>query len=243
MAFAKNRPVNGSVLYDDDGNLIGVFLDGSIYRLETRTRLSDGTLDNDLVTDENGVNRVQVQGFGESRVESVVVADYYKAAIPGTAVLDLLAIDLDNNADAGPYKHDYTGTGIKLRGLSAQIVKETVKDPWNVKFGVITAITASDADITWFQIGALHATDSSRATERFDPGIFPLELDMTSTLAKVAAGQKSVGDTTIHTAMTLVDVGGNSVTPAVGDIVLRVTPEGLSNDTAIINYAFWYVAE
>ena len=54
-----------TVLYDSTGNPVGVVLDGSVYRLETRTRLSDGTNYQDLIQDnENGgVWRAQTEAL------------------------------------------------------------------------------------------------------------------------------------------------------------------------------------
>jgi len=247
MAYDDNQPIFQGIIYDLNGNAVGVRLDGAVYRIETFSRLTDGTLDAELVTDENGVNRLRVETQGEGRFEGLVVVDYYVAAA-ASAVNDYMLIDLDNSGGspgtpgAGPYKHDETGTGIKLRGMSAKLVKGKVKDTWNMYFGVITAVDGTDADISWFEIGAVHASDTARTAERIDPTMFPLELDMTSTLAKVAAGFQSVADTTIHTGMTLDDIAGNTITPAVGDIVLRVNREG-GDGTALIHYTLWYIAE
>jgi len=54
-----------TVLYDASGNPIGVVLDGSVYRLETRTRLSDGTNYQDFIqdTDNGNVWRAQTEAL------------------------------------------------------------------------------------------------------------------------------------------------------------------------------------
>jgi len=63
----KAVPADGwpLVLYDASGNPVGVVQDGSLYRLETRTRLSDGTNYQDFIEDiDNGnVWRAQTESL------------------------------------------------------------------------------------------------------------------------------------------------------------------------------------
>lgn len=230
MAFQKNQPIRSVVIYDQDGN-------------EMRS------------IDENGVDRIPVESFSDARLPDLVIADVYKgpAVIDGTAIADFIAIDLSNNGGnpgtpgAGPYKHDEAGAGIKIRGLSAQLIKTDVKDPYNVKFGVLTRVGVSDVDIVWFTIGHIHGSDTDRTTERIDPVVFPLELDLTvvaNDLPKIAGGQLQT-DATLDNTTVLKDLGDNDTLIAEGDVILRVEPEspGGTTDTATVSYQFWYVAE
>jgi hypothetical protein len=59
-------------------------------------------------------------------------------------------------------------------------------------------------------------------------------------LRNIAAGFTVLDDATINTGATLADVAGVSVTPAVGDLILRVSRTGTGQ--ALIHYGLWYRA-
>lgn len=62
MSFIEDRPICQEILYDKDGNPVGVILDGSIYRLQAESKVAKGTSDLvhlDAIDTETGRGRLK----------------------------------------------------------------------------------------------------------------------------------------------------------------------------------------
>jgi hypothetical protein len=141
-------------------------------------------------------------------VQSAIVADEY-----------VLMVDLDNAGSQWP--HSQNGS-INVDSISAKAVFATVPGDATLRFGVITRIDGSNADLNYLQTYTLQTqgNDGQYIFHNFQPSCLPF---------KQAAG-KSVGALTndsesnvsaVNTATTLLSPGG-SVAPGVGDIILKL---------------------
>jgi len=206
MAF--NPSLQGSVLYDADGNPVAVTLDGSIYRLSTLGHADEIARDD------------------------IVGVDYLKDPISATTYL--LTIDLDN--PGASYKHA-SGSGILIYGGSATLLKSSTGAEWRVLSGVITAIDGTQASVVWLEMFSVHVEDTGRSFGRHEAKPFPIPMDLTTPLSKIAA--KAQVTTDVNTGVTLEDVNGDSRTPAVGDLISKV--EKLSGSgSALLHQSIWY---
>ena len=143
-------------------------------------------------------------------VQSAIVANQY-----------ILLVDLDNAG--GQWPHSQNGS-INVDSISAKAVFSgaTLPGDATLRFGVITRIDGTDADVNYLQTYMLQTqgNDGQYIFHNFQPSCLPF---------KQAAG-KSVGALTndfetnvvaVNTATALTSPGG-SVAPGVGDIILKL---------------------
>lgn len=178
-------------------------------------------------------------GPGPSR--PIYVVDFFVDPV-AQAQTDFLLIDLDNGG--GSYRHQADGLKLVLHDVSSHLIKSKAGDVWDAVVGVILRISGTDADIAFFQFGAIHNTDQSDFTTRNINDLYKLELDLAvlgGQLRNVAAGMVELADTTVNTATPIDDVSGTPVVPAVGDLILRVNRTGTGE--ALVHYAIWYRVE
>jgi len=196
--------------------------------------------------DENGdFPNVALTTDGRLRVSTAaadeVGVDFYKAGI-GAGPTWYILIDLDNST--GDYPHTYAaGEGIQVRGYNTHMIKSTNNAQWDVLFGVILAINGTQATIAYFAFATVHITDTTNLSV-FQQGTFTGDLlDLTvsgGTISNVVAGLKQT-TTSVNTGTPLTDAAGNSVTPAVGDVVYRVERTGGSVSTLTLHTTMTYL--
>jgi len=234
----------GSItLVKPDGTVITVIQDDATNeRLATAAVLYDK--DGNPVQLTNPLPVVVTEGV---QAAAVVVADFHRDPITVGAgsKKDYIALDLDNQSGGGPYKHDETGQGLKIVGLRAGLRKSRITDQWDARFGVVLRIDGANADIAWLQDGYLKLRDTLLHEQRSDMARPNFVLDLTvesNVLVDVAPSFITLNDATINTGVNLDDVAGNSIAPAVGDVLLRV--DHISGDgEALLHYQFSYFAE
>lgn len=175
----------------------------------------------------DGTNTLAVNGDGSINVSvsggvSPFFLDFRAAAV--TAKTYYVVLDRDNSST--DYKHT-SGTTVKLYALEAQAYKSKNVDQWDVELGVIRTISGANANIAWLVPGTMYIHDSGTfqeyRTREFDE---PLDVTISAgDFTKIAAGHVET-TTDITTASTIADVKGTLITPAIGDIVMRINPNG-----------------
>jgi len=202
-----------AILYDASGNAVGVVQDGSVFRLQVDDSVSELARD-------------------------IVGADNYREGIANSQYS--LAVDLDNAGGAGPYKHTLTG-GLQLYAVSATLIKSQIGAEWNAIAGVVLEIDDTEATIAWLEFLSIHAEDTSTNVSSRARETFPVPIDLTvdsGALPQIATGYTETV-TAVNTSTTLLDIGGNARTPAVGDLVTRVEKVSGSG-TATLHVSLWY---
>ena len=150
--------------------------------------------------------------------DKLVTANYAKEAVVATTYYIL--VDLDGV----PYPHDETGARLIMAGAASQGFKSNVGAKWAVQIGVIMTIDGTDAKIAWLPIASLTLRDTSRFSGGQHLPLFPDYVDLAQAagvFTKIASNLYESGVTAVNTGITLEDALGNSVTPAVGDMLLR----------------------
>lgn len=187
------------IIFDQDGNPVDVIQDvDGYYRIAVDSRISS----NPFSLDRDKVVIVNIGREGET----------------DTVYYDL--IDLD-----GPdYKHT-PGSAAKVIGIAGKGLKTNSGSQWAIQLAVILRIDGTDADLGILPGGSISLRDTSifGASESFI--IFPAFLDLEVSggdFVKIANGFQELGVTDINTGTTIEDALGNNVTPAVGDVLLRV---------------------
>ncbi len=185
-------------------------------------------------------NIVEVDSDPLSRVSPrLVVSSYHAAALAATSYI--LMIDLDNVG--GDYKH-VGSSSLKITQIAGSIVKSSIGAQWRSVVGVIVAIDGTAATIHWLEAATLFALDTS-TVEQHKAAVLPALLDLAVSgggLVAYAGGFIEAGLTDVNTGATLDNVVGNARTPAVGDMVLRVTQDS-GGGTAELGYSVRYLVD
>lgn len=213
-----DHAVANQILYNKDGDAVGVIDDAGTKRLQVEAKLIDDT---------------------EDDRQKVVHVDFRKEGIAASTYF--LLIDLDGAS----YKHDLARAFLKVGSIVSQATKDKSGAKWRTRVGLILRIDGTDADIGWVSVGLLDLRDSSRFTQdKSETGIFPLLLDLQHAAGaydKIASAPET-GIAAVNTGVTLEDAFGANVTPAVGDLVLYV--EQISGTGVCeANYNVGYFAE
>jgi len=178
----------------------------------------------------------------QDKLKKVVSVEFQKTEISATNNY-FVAIDLDNSDD--DYRHEYVEDGyVKLVGTSGILIKSKNSDIWTSVFGCVLSINATEATIGYLQLGALYAADTNQFIDRYALQTFPVELDLSildNVYEKVTVSQTEV-TSDINTSTTLKDAVGNDVTPAVGDMIVKVNKTAGSG-VATVHYSLWYYVE
>jgi hypothetical protein len=204
----------------------------------------DGTQVATIIPSGGGVFRLQVESIIDQRSTELDWADWARQGIPnGTSYF--IGIDLDNGGVS--YKHTYAADQwIWLSNTSGFLTKEKNADEWEAVFGVILSITTTAATVAWLSSGLLYARDTGKFDSQIlnDKFLSPMSLEVESgDLKLVAVSSIETGVTAINTLTTLKDVKDVSVTPAVGDVVVKIISYAGSSGTANLSYNFGYVVE
>jgi hypothetical protein len=180
-----------------------------------------------------------IDSLAQRQAAKLVVASYHAAALAATT--HILFIDLSDGG--GDYKHSGSSS-LKIIQLAASIVKSSIGSQWRSLVGVILAINATEATMHWMDAATLFALDTS-AVEQHKASVFPSAIDLAvsaGALTFFAGGFVETGVTDVNTTGTLDNVVGNATTPAVGDMVLRVTKDSGSG-TAEVAYSSRYLVD
>lgn len=159
---------------------------------------------------------------GEIRVTNAEQEDNVQAnygrAISGVVTEWACLIDLDGAA----WHHDPQAIAIHLSILSLTIDKAT-NSRGSVSVGVITRIDGTDADVTLFFGRSFTNQDSAQISEFRNYAPSQLKTDASGgATTKIITSAKLTAQTALNTGITLDSpAGAASVTPAVGDIVVR----------------------
>jgi hypothetical protein len=184
---------------------------------------------------------VDIIDSAASRLASkLIVAGYHAAALGGTTYI--LMIDL-SDGDGGDYKH-VGSSSIKLTTVTGSLVKSSIGSQWRSIVGIIMAIDATEATIHWLDAATLFALDTS-TVEQHKATIVPSVLDLEvsgGAMVNSSGGYDEAGVTAVNTTGTLNNVVGNAKTPAVGDMVLRVT-QNSGGGTAETAYSVRYLVD
>jgi hypothetical protein len=174
------------------------------------------------------------------QADKLVLAGFHAPALAATT--HILMIDLDGG-DGGDYKH-VGSSSIKLVFIAGSLVKSTIGAKWRSIVGIIKAITTTEATIHWLDAATLFALDTS-AVEQHKITAVPDAIDLEVAAGEMVfstGGYDETGVTAINTTDGLNNVVGNSKTPAVGDLVLRVTLDS-GGGTAETAYSVRYLVD
>lgn len=183
----------------------------------------------------------EVDSTPQSRTaKKFVAAEFYKSAVSSTTYF--VFIDLSNAGS--DYKHSGTSS-VKLISASARIIKERIISQWKAVVGVVLSIDGTSATIGWLHAVSLYAMDTARVINEGVQGgkIFGIDLAQTAgDFDYIASGNIETGITAVNTGSNLENVKGNTVNPAVGDVILKI--ENVSGGGSIeASYSITYFVD
>lgn len=152
--------------------------------------------------------------------ERNVYAVYHDDSI-GTGNTDFVLIDKDDTVN---FPHSDTGR-IDISTFNLHLAQSSANPDGEFIMGVITRIDGVDADICWaFGLDFNLPTNTDiREDFNFAPSQLKFEVDSGDT-TRIITNYKSLNDTAFNTATPMPSPrGAATVTPAVGDIVCRLT--------------------
>lgn len=126
--------------------------------------------------------------------------------------------------DGAQYKHT-SGSAAIVTGLSGKALKEKVGAEWAIQLIVVLRIDGVDADLGILPTASISLQKTSSFIGETQANYFPTLLDLTvlaGDFTKISNGYKELNVSDVNTGITFSDVFGANVTPAVGDILLRV---------------------
>lgn len=171
-----------------------------------------------VVVNQPGV--IPVDSEGELLTDGWVFFEFLKT-ITAAGPSYFIAVDLSNSS--GDFPHTETG-GITLARASGFLDKDTANASWEADVGIILAIDGTNATLLFLAALSNNTdkTNSFLATQTF--ASYPIALPF-----KVVGGElpkfisnNVVVTTDINTGSSLEDTGGNSIAPAVGDLIIKV---------------------
>jgi hypothetical protein len=193
---------DGAAAIGDPVQVAGVDDSANVQALRTET---DGTL--------------RTQNNIEDDRQKLVAVNFGKSGL--TATTYYVFIDLDGSG----YKHN-TGTKIIVSGVGGRGLKSNSGAEWQVNLMVVLRIDGTDADLGILPIASVSLLDTSQFSGGSQIILFPAVQDLGvsgGSFTKITDGLQELNVTAVNTGTTFKDVLGNDVTPAVGDLLLRVT--------------------
>jgi hypothetical protein len=139
----------------------------------------------------------------------------------GTGNTDYVLVDL---SDTTNFPHSDTGR-VDISTINIHLSNSSGQPEGEVEFGVITRIDGTDCDITWGFVTDFNLPINAdfREDVNFAPSQLKFEVSGGST-TRIVSDYGVTNDATINTGITMDSPRGTStVTPAVGDIILRIT--------------------
>jgi len=177
----------------------------------------DGANVRTILTGTDGSIRVKGD-FADDR-DKIVGATFQKDGITATTYYDF--IDINGSS----YKHG-SGTAVYMSRIVGQALKSNSGAKWVIQLMVVLRIDGTDSDLGLLSEGLITLKDTSTFRGEIEMSTFPVFLDLSTSggdFTSIADGSKETGVTAINTGVTIDDIFGSSVTPAVGDVLLRVT--------------------
>ncbi len=173
--------------------------------------------------------------------EKLIIAEIVQENLVATEYF--MFIDLDNGG--GAYKHT-AGPAAFLVGAAATAFKTKNNDSWEIEIGTILDINGTDATIGFLSLATLSVRSTSTFEDTGGGGtLFPVIIDTTVSggdFTKIATSNKETV-TDINTGVTIEDVGGNLVTPAIGDIIVRANLLSGGTGELFFNFSLIYFVE
>ena len=139
----------------------------------------------------------------------------------GTGNTDWILVDLDDTVN---FPHDDSGR-IDISAINVHLAQDSGNPEGEFEIGVITRIDGVDSDICWaFAVDFnLPVNIDIREDFNFAPSQLKFEVSGGDT-TRIISDYKVLNDSSINTGVSMNSPrGAGTVTPAVGDIVLRVT--------------------
>jgi hypothetical protein len=166
-----------------------------------------------------GVRQVDTQG--NSVDDAIVGVEFLKADVSSAGPTYFCIIDLDN-ANGG-HKHSASGH-IELAAFAAVIDKSSSGAQWNAKLGTILAINGSEATIGFLAGGSIIADNTAAFVSSRQRVLFPLTISLEVNAGDYVdfATNNKATNAELTTAVTIEDITGANITPAVGDLVARL---------------------
>jgi len=167
-----------------------------------------------------GIVGLSHAGVFGSREKSNLTLRYSITA--NTASTSTILIDL---SDTTNYPHKRT-TSIDISHINISLDKASTSSG-TLKIGVITAISATNADVSFFS-----GIDFANATETYIERKEDIVPSTIRTLVKggsvsfILTNDTSLADTAFQTDVLLDTAAGGTANPAIGDIVVQVTRTG-----------------
>lgn len=202
------------------------------------SQITDGTDAVDVV-DDSGIIRLQVQNKGAEVSDKIVAAAFHSNTVAASTYIGM--IDLDDGG--GDYLHSGSSS-IKFVAAAGSLIKSSVGAQWQTQIGVITRVDGTDADVTWLDTASNFALDTSKVEHVKEISVStPFDLNVVAgVLEKLAGGFKQTNIAGINTTTGLINVEGNAMTPAVGDMVLEILQVS-GGGTAIVHYSVRYFVD
>jgi hypothetical protein len=176
----------------------------------------------DTVVDDNGDRGLHTTSRFTENSEKIVGVSFTKAnaeAVSSTTYY--MGIDLSNTTD---FKHN-PGNGIKLVQVISKGFKSSASAEWSAQLLVVIRIDGTDSDLAVLAQTSLTLRDTGRLgiAEQI-VNLWPNPVDLTVSggeLIRNLTNAIDFNETAINTGVTLEDAAGNSVVPAVGDVLIR----------------------
>jgi len=153
--------------------------------------------------------------------ERNVYAVYHDEAV-GTGDIDFVLVDKDDTVN---FPHSNTGR-IDISTINLHLAQTNGSPDGEFIMGVITRIDGVDADICWVFVVDFNLPNNGadlREDFNFAPSQLKFEVDSGNT-TRIITNYTSLNDSAFNTATPMPSPrGAASVTPAIGDIVCRLT--------------------
>jgi len=170
-----------------------------------------------ILTETDGTVRIKDE-FTDDR-DKVVGVNFAKTLVAATTYYEF--IDLDGSS----YKHNTSGTDIVIASSGGWAAKTNSGSKWKVQLMIVLAIDGTSSDLGILPLFSIDLGNTSQFSDKQFQNLFPSVLNLavsSGDFTHIADGYKETGVTAVNTGITLDDVFGSSVTPAVGDLLLRV---------------------
>jgi hypothetical protein len=194
--------------------------DAKLATIDAKLATIDAVLD--AIKDTDGVKRITDPIQTDFTVDRDKIVGVSFAKLDNAATAYFMGIDLSNTTDY----HHVAGTGIVLVQSIGKAFKSSAGSKWSVQLLVVTRVDGTDADLVILPQASLALRDTSKlAIDEQVVDLFPHFADLTVSGGKLA---KSLSNSTeenvaaVNTGVTLEDAAGNTVAPAVGDLLIRV---------------------
>lgn len=197
-------PLNQSILTDTDSIVVRSVVVGQIEGTTTYSNVLT-TSNNELLTNTLAGNRKSRACYSASGVSADVYA---------------VMVDL---SDTTNYPHNQTGS-INIDHFTVSVNFTTGTAQAGVKLGVITRIDETNADIYYLisdVVGVQNANDTQLISHTYQPSSVTFKTTE-GNINGAVTNNVELAVSAVNTGATLTSSRGASITPAVGDIILKL---------------------